>query len=370
MAREQIGEPARAAGEVDQARLGVDPGEHPAQDRGLAPVGPAARPAAAVLAGVTGGAAFGEVAIHRARRLGGISACHVLTRVAATPEWQPDMGTTIDAAPGADAMIRALGLDHPGAWGTFAAGEKVNATGRGFVRRFRWPTADGPHYYFKLYRLSRPWKVIRSAFRKDPARRERDNLAWLRAHGFPAVEPVAWGCRRVARIVRECFIVTRAETGLETLRALVAEARVSATPRTALREAAKALGGVVRNLHDAGFFARDLYFRNILCPREAVLGKGGDHPSFTFLDFPNGSLLPPGDSRREAAAVWDLVSLYADSRLHASRTDRLRFLLAYQRSRIVDRDLVRLIELHYAHRAKRRERALRDRARRKGLTRT
>ena len=216
------------------------------------------------------------------------------------------MGTTIDAAPGADAMILALGLDHPGAWATFAAGENVNATSRGFVRRFSWPRADGTAYYFKLYRLRRPWKVIRSAFRKDPARRERDNLAWLRAHGFSAVEPVASGCRRVARIVRECFIVTRAEPGLETLRVLVAEARASATPRTALREAAKALGGLVRNLHDAGFFARDLYFRNILCRREAVIGPpGGGHPSFTFLDFPNGSTLPPGDSRREAAAVWD-----------------------------------------------------------------
>jgi hypothetical protein len=281
------------------------------------------------------------------------------------------MGTTIDAAPGADAMIRELGLDHPGMWEAFAAGEKVNATNRGFVRRFSWPRTDGPAYYFKLYRLRRPWKVIRSAFRRDPARRERDNLAWLRAHGFSAVEPVASGCRRVARIVRECFIVTRAEPGLETLRALVAEARASATPRAALREATKSLGGLVRDLHDAGFFARDLYFRNILCPREAVLGPGGDHPGFTFLDFPNASLLPPGDSRRQAAAVWDLVSLYADSRrLDASRTDRMRFLLAYQRSRIVDRDLVRLIELNYAHRAKRRERALRDRARRKGLTRT
>src|SRR5688572_10830539 len=153
------------------------------------------------------------------------------------------MSVIIEAAPGIDAMVRALGLDHPDRWDAFSAGDPVNRTPRGFVRRFRWPEPDGDLFYFKLYRLARPWKKLRSAFRRDPAEREYDNLAWLRARGLPAVQPVARGCRRTARVVRSCFLVTRGEPGLESLQALLP---IAVAPRRGIAPLAR----LVRGMHD------------------------------------------------------------------------------------------------------------------------
>jgi hypothetical protein len=237
------------------------------------------------------------------------------------------VSVTIEAATGLEAMIRDLGLDHPDGWGSFGAGDLVNRTSRGFVRRFRWKTGDGGVFYFKLYTLGRPSKKLWSIFRRDPARREFDNLAWLRAHGFPAVEPVAWGARRTARVVRSCFVVTRSEPDVETLEVV---ASVSADRRRWIVPLAR----LVRSLHDAGFFAHDLRFRNVL-----VRSGGG----LVLLDLPNGRLIPAGDTRRERALVYDLALLQRDAARCFSRPDHLRFLRSYVGDVSVDRDLIRAI---------------------------
>jgi Lipopolysaccharide kinase (Kdo/WaaP) family len=257
------------------------------------------------------------------------------------------MSTRIEAAHGADTMIRALGLDRSESWETFAAGERVNESSRGFVRRFHWPEGSPDVYYFKLYRQRtpwKPWKALWSAFERDPARREQDNLEWLRTRGFAAVAPVAWGCRRAVRIVRECFLVTRGETSLERLDSVLAAAAKNRRDPARLREALRAVARLVRRVHDAGFFAHDLHCRNVLCARDAVLGPGTQQPSFTLLDFPNGFVLPPSDPRRRAAAIYDLAVLDRGAAAFLSRTDRLRFLRAYLDSDTIDRELITLID--------------------------
>jgi hypothetical protein len=257
------------------------------------------------------------------------------------------VSVTIEAAPGIDAMIRDLGLDHPDRWRSFGAGDLVNRTSRGFVRRFCWPAGDGGVFYFKLYTLGRPWKKLVSVFRRDPARREYDNLAWLRAHGFPAVEPVAWGARRTARVVRSCFVVTRGEPDTETLDVL---ARASADRRRWIVPLARLL----RGLHDAGFFAHDLHFRNVL------VKSGG--AGLVLLDLPNGRLIPADDTRRERAVVYDLAMLERDAARDFSRTDQLRFLTSYLGDASVDRDLIRAIAACRDRQLARRRLATRRRA--------
>lgn len=256
-----------------------------------------------------------------------------LTTVAPRSE-NERVSVTFEAASGFDVMIRDLGLDQPDGWDAFGAGEVVNRTPRGLVRRFCWPAGDGGLFYIKLYTLGRLWKRLRSIFRRDPARREFDNLAWLRARGFPAVEPVAWGCRRTARVVRSCFVVTRGEPAAETLEDL---APVSADRRRWIVPLAR----LVRGLHDAGFYAHDLHFRNVLVKPE---GAG-----LVLLDLPNGRLIPSAGARRERAVVYDLATLERDAARFFSRADHLRFLRAYTGSDSADRDLIRAVVARRNH---------------------
>jgi tRNA A-37 threonylcarbamoyl transferase component Bud32 len=245
------------------------------------------------------------------------------------------MSVRIEAEQPYDAMLRALGLDHPDGWKSFAAGQLVNSSSRGFVRKFTWP-ADGNVYFFKLYRPGRTSKRIKSAFKRNPARREAANLEWLRERGFPAVKPVAWGCRRITAFVDGCFLVTRGEPGFESLSSAIAAApaRVWVAP----------LGRLVRRLHEAGFFARDLYLRNILVRRSDALEPQQVPPAILLLDLPNGHRLRPGEPGRRAAAVYDLATLDREAAGHLSRTDRLRFLRAYLGDGDADRNLLDAIE--------------------------
>ena len=248
------------------------------------------------------------------------------------------MGVTIEATCGADAMVRALGLDHPDRWGSFAAGGVVKESARGFVRKFRWPEPDGQVFYFKLYSPGRRWKQFRSAFRKDPATREIENLQWLRQHGFPAVLPIAWGCKRTAGVVRSSFLVTRGEAGIGWLDAAAWELRRR-------RDLIAELGRLVRRMHDSGFYARDLYMRNVLVAADGRAGSA--EPSFVLLDFPSAWILGSDDPRCGPAAVYDLATLDRGARLHFSVTDRARFLRSYLGRRRLDRDLVAAIEARH-----------------------
>jgi hypothetical protein len=253
------------------------------------------------------------------------------------------LGVNIEAVGDADEMLRALRLDHPDGWESFEQGELINRTGRGFVRRFRWPARDGDLFYFKLYRLSRRSKRLLSIFRKDWACREAANLAWLRANAIPAVEPVAWGVSRSFRVVRCAFIVTRAETSLEGISKFVPVDRER-------RPWIGSLGRFVRRMHDAGFFAHDLHFRNVLGGPDGANGS-----RFVLLDLPHGYHLSPGDPRRMAAVAYDLASLDRHGAIHLSRTDRFRFLNAYLGPGCRDRDLIAAIERRTLLQAAKRE---------------
>jgi hypothetical protein len=137
----------------------------------------------------------------------------------------------------------------------------------------------------------------------------------LHARGLPLPLPLAAGELRRGPLLRACFLLIPVVDGASDVLHLTQEGRLSPAARRAL---ATALGSLSRRAHDAGLFQDDFAPNNFLvCP---------DAPSRPLLiDFERAML------RREvdvAARGWMLAKL-SRALPFASRTDRLRFLLAY-----------------------------------------
>jgi len=105
----------------------------------------------------------------------------------------------------------------------------------------------------------------RARWHRSNAAREYANLRRVRAAGLPAVEPLAVLERRV-RGGRDARLVTRAAPAAATLAEHLREADVASAQ--ALLDRAAAL---VRRLHEAGFWHRDLHAGNLLLSRDELL---------------------------------------------------------------------------------------------------
>jgi heptose I phosphotransferase len=240
------------------------------------------------------------------------------------------------------------------------------------VSRLELPGAAGPRIIY----LKRQWGHAARLSRQDffrhghlalPAHREWRNTMRLFRAGIPVAPPVAWGRSRgpeglrtliafgevrgpsLARWLFEASRTPaarppaagrRAESGVPTALAGVPLAacppvpprphtggqaasgtRVSSdTPSTAPRRAvAVAVGRAVRRLHDAGFSFPDLYGKHLF-----LQNLDGKEPRVVLID--------PQRLRRRAPwrRARDLAALSVSTRPQgASRTDRLRVLLAY-----------------------------------------
>ncbi len=223
---------------------------------------------------------------------------------------------------------RLPGLDSVAAVFALREGEIITKTGTTEVRRVG-------RLFIKKYWVTHPNQILSGAtrgavFGKSKVRREFENLVWLRAHGFDAPAPVAYGEeRRAGCLVRSCLI-SEAAPGAQGLDAIVrsqaqskAECRPHAPPQSAsLRGLLQTLADHVRRLHDAGFFHRDLFWRNILV--------AGDR--FYLIDAHKGGY-------RRGSRAQDLATLDAPAPAFFRRTERLRFLLRYlQRERLTPAD--------------------------------
>lgn len=240
------------------------------------------------------------------------------------------MGVKLVVASGYEDLVRRLGLLDPRKAGGFARGELVTDSGSSRVFRFREPDPEGPLFYFKVYRYYRLRPLVTFTYRKSRARTEYESLAHLRSHGLPAVEPVAFGSHRVARVIRSCFLITRGAEGAVDLDAFLPA--FFARPRDAAWRASRdralsTLAGLVRRMHEADFFDHDLYFRNILVEPDSVATPS---PRFWLLDHPKGEVIPGSRPlRRRLAQVFDLASLDKHAGDWFSRTQRLRFFRLY-----------------------------------------
>lgn len=186
--------------------------------------------------------------------------------------------------------------------------ERRAATGAKWRERLALGDGDG---FLKASPLA-PRPALRHALRRvvlaraEPRLAEFENLAWLAAHGFRAVEPWLAGVLRSSGLPRYQFLVTR---WLAAPRLDEFLAQASPAARAAL---VVELGRTLARLHAQGFVHRDLFARNLL------VAPGASGPEPVFLDAWRG-----GPRRGLRGPVHDLACLFLDgARLFAPEEQR------------------------------------------------
>lgn len=185
--------------------------------------------------------------------------------------------------------------------------------------------------YVKRYHYPR-WRqrlrgLLRGTFfQASRARSEYHALAVMRKLGIQAVRPIAFGERRTWHFVRSCFLITEAVPDAMPLSSFIrtfSHRRESVEAVLARREILTSLARQVRQMHEAGFVHRDLFWRNVLIrmlPERRF--------EFYFLDASVGRRIRVAQRRRESI-VRDIAAMGVLAPEFCSKADQLRFLLEY-----------------------------------------
>jgi tRNA A-37 threonylcarbamoyl transferase component Bud32 len=147
---------------------------------------------------------------------------------------------------------------------TMIAGETAGI----FIKRYNYQSAlYALKYLVRTSRGKRTWKAAHA----------------LLVRGVPTPEPVAYGEKRRARMLRESFFVTRALARAIPLSALLAEAGPGARGRHPVDKAdvVRRTALLVRMMHERGIWHRDLKAGNILVE---LMPGGGMQLYLTDLD--------------------------------------------------------------------------------------
>jgi hypothetical protein len=179
--------------------------------------------------------------------------------------------------------------------------------------------------FYKQYELCpASWAFIG---RSSKACREFYNYAVLTRLGIACAERLACGERRdwIGRL-RRAFIVTRAIPDAMTLTQFLTAhcPNRSAPSARQLRDALRVqLAAMVRTIHAAGFFHRDLFWRNVL-----VTWRSPGEPKIWWIDCPRGHFNRWSPWRHQHR-LKDLASLDKSAALHCTRGERLAFIRDY-----------------------------------------
>jgi tRNA A-37 threonylcarbamoyl transferase component Bud32 len=210
--------------------------------------------------------------------------------------------------------------------------------------------AGGASFFIKRYHYPR-WKhrirgMLRGTFFKSSrARSEYKTLMLMRRLGIQAVRPVAYGERRVMHFVRSCFLITEAVPAAMSLASFIktfSHHRASPLALRARLDILTSLARQVRQMHEAGFVHRDLFWRNVLIrplPEERF--------EFYFLDASVGKRIRLAP-RRQDSIVHDIAAMSALAPEFCSKADQLRFLLEYlntDRLTREDREWIRRVQV-------------------------
>jgi tRNA A-37 threonylcarbamoyl transferase component Bud32 len=217
-----------------------------------------------------------------------------------------------------------------------AAGQAVLVK-RGPHRQVYRVNLPGLSFYLKHNRVRDVRTWVRQLVRPSKAAMEFRGAVAVAARGVPTVTPLGlaergggWGPRDSFLLIRTLEDTEPLSTFIEhTLTALERDRRF----RVSLR-LAKELGHFIAQVHDAGILHDDLHAGNIL-----VRLASDDRPRLFLIDL---HAVKIGTRLSWKASQANLVVLSHWFMIHASRTDRLRFWLAYfqarQRSKIEDRE--------------------------------
>ena len=230
------------------------------------------------------------------------------------PEWQ--------------ALLQAHGLDTVRGAYENSAGRAIASSGTTEVREVELKGANSAQprvVFIKCYRFpsfaSRWSGALRGTLLgRSKVRRELDNLAWLRAHGFDAPLPVAWGEERSGGWLTRSFLISAGIPQPVALSKFIRDTLPS-RPAATRRELIERLATLTRRLHEQHFVHHDLFWRNIILTGESL-------ERFALIDAHKGRVWRAGAEQRSRAA--DLAALDAPAPWFFRRTERLRFFLRYR----------------------------------------
>jgi hypothetical protein len=245
-----------------------------------------------------------------------------------------------------EGLFRPLGLTTPRAVMAHFGGEAVVRSSEVIVQPVSLvlPGDEVLSVFLKQYCFPSP--SGRFWLRASKARREFENYAVFERLHIPCARRIACGERR-DKFGRLChaFILTRAVPNTATLLDFFREGRsLPPAVRATLR---RQLADMTRQIHEAGFFHNDLYWRNVLVesPPDRV-------PQLCWIDCPRGSLALWAHTRRRRR-IKDLAALDLSAVDQSSRAERVRFVRDYLRQAKLDEAAKKLIRDVVAYRRRR-----------------
>jgi tRNA A-37 threonylcarbamoyl transferase component Bud32 len=170
--------------------------------------------------------------------------------------------------------------------------------------------------FIKRYKCRSLWDTVKYFFFPSKAIAEWRNLRRFEEQGIPTSAPLAVAEKRMLRLLRESCLVTASLAPAEALNEYLLKARLAPLQRQQL---ACALARLVKKLHDANVFFRDLHAGNIL-----IDWSRGGQPALFLIDLHKAWFVA---RLQDWMRVRDLGQLC--NSLAASRTDGIRFLKTY-----------------------------------------
>ena len=174
--------------------------------------------------------------------------------------------------------------------------------------------------YLKRFSFAFPQDSWKYRLFRDPVETEIAAFALLRNLGLSTPKVLAWGRYQNFWSSGCAFVITAEIPKTTTLEDALSRGIFTDSWR---RRLAQDLGAAVARIHRAHYVDRDLHFRNLL-----VSFNDHNHPLIHFIDSPKGAVLK-WPWRRRKLARRDLACLDKHAPKFFSRTERLRFFLAY-----------------------------------------
>lgn len=243
------------------------------------------------------------------------------------------------------AGLQAAGLDSLEKIFACQQGQRLDKPGLGTRQRWRMAlTVAGRPTAIYLKRYGSPsWSMV---LKRLLGQRTTAPIAifdfaaamTLAKVGVAVPRPIAYGFERGGLRERRSFVMLEELPGAEALERLLPRWRENAGRYALLRdkkELIRHIADLVRRLHEAGYFHRDLYLAHLFISKNR---QGGERLNVIDLQ----RVFRPR-WRRRRWQVKDLAQLYYSARRYFSRVDMLRFAHYYWGNR-PSRDMIRDIE--------------------------
>lgn len=162
-------------------------------------------------------------------------------------------------------IAKFLDESHP------LSNESTNVVKSNKVRNVKAIKLDNQtHFYFKHYKTTKISDIFKNMFFKSKAKKEWTNANEILKRGISVGEPLAFGEKRVNRIITDNFLIVKAVDDSISLRDLLLNKLTHQTDFKKRRIILGALALFVHDLHLKGILHNDLHTGNILIPLHTI----------------------------------------------------------------------------------------------------